>query len=146
MWKRLRHWLWKRGLRYPALPGWSALVEEVASVDLWTSPPKDGLSGLVGAPLEWRLLERDLSGRVVSLSGTCAWSGEPVNGTTPLVEQPDGTYKHDLSAWGVRCARCGVPLLCKYAGMKLGNDVPSCPPCRRAVNHVKKGVDRGQDQ
>lgn len=145
MWKHLRHWLWKRGLRYPALPNWADLVREVASVDLWMSPPKDGLSGLVGAPLEWRLLERDREGRVVALDATCAWSGRPLHGGVPIVEGPEGPV-HDLSSWGVRCARCGVPVHCENAGMKFGNDVPSCPPCRRAVNRVKKGVGRGQDQ
>lgn len=126
MWTRFRKWLWELGLRYPAQSGWEALVQEVASVDLWQ---KDGLFGL---PLEWTLLRRDLSGRVVPLEGVCEVSGVPISGLTPMKPGPNGPV-HDLSAWGVRCARCGVPLLCKHAGMKFGNDVPSCSPCRRAV-------------
>lgn len=132
MWKRIRKWLWKRGLRYPAQPGWEALVHEVASTDLWQR------DGLVGLPLEWTLLERNVQQRVIPVQETCHWSGLLVSGGTPVVEGPEGPV-HNLSAWGVRCSRCGVPIHCEYAGMRYGNDVPSCPPCRSAVTTVKKG-------
>lgn len=121
---RLRHYLWRSfGLRYSAVKGWTALVHEVSGTPLWQS------NGLVGLPLDWTLLRRDETGRVVPVESVCAWSGDRISGSAPAV----GDQEFDLSQWGVRCARCGSPIHSKYAGMKLPNDVPSCPPCRTAV-------------
>ena len=123
LWLRFRRWLWKRHLvPLPGAAGWEKLVQEVASVPLWQS------DGLVGAPLEWSLLHRDPTGRVVADDACCTWSGLAVSGTTPVVNDAvDGTR------WGVRCARCRVPIAAVHAGMAHAMAVPSCPPCRSRV-------------
>ena len=133
LWLLIRHFCWKRGLiRLPGRPGWEALVREVAGVALW----QDDEQKLVGLPLEFTLLERGAGGgRVVPTPGlACSWSGVPVSGT--IGSKPDG--EPDLSSWGVRCARCGVPIHSRHAGMRVGNDIPSCPPCRKDVKRVVK--------
>lgn len=129
---RIRVLLWTWGLRYPERPGWLNLAREFVSVPLWQK------GGVFGLPLEYTLLTREDSGRIVPYEETCLWSGARIEGSTPLVPGPEGLV-HDLSHWGVRCARCGVPIHSKHAGMRFGNDIPSCPPCRRAVQRVKRG-------
>lgn len=131
-WMNFRRYLWRRcAVRLPPVDGWKDLVREVSSVDLWQ---KDGLFGL---PLEWTLLTRDAFG-VHAVETICAWSGVPVSGVTLLMGDPENPT-HDLSRWGVRCARCGVPLHCREAGMRGSTDVPSCVPCRPAVRRVIQG-------
>lgn len=125
-WYRLRAFLWGRCfIRYPAKPGWKALVQEVASCGgLWKSP-----DGIIGAPLQWALLERR-DGKLVAVEERCAWTGAQISGHTP---HADGSGTPDLSNYGVRCARCGVRIHVLAAGMASVVDIPSCPPCRKAV-------------
>lgn len=132
LWYRLRAFLWGRlFIRYPAKPGWQKLVRDVVAAELWR-----GDDGIVGAPLEWSMLARDPEGRVVPVEDRCAWTGQQISGATPLL--PDG--KPDLSHYGVRCARCGVRIHVLAAGMRSSVDVPSCPPCRRAVRAAMESV------
>lgn len=123
-WLMIRRYLWRKiRLPLPGLPGWSRLVREVASVPVWR-----GDGNCIGAPLAWSLNQREESGRVVPVEATCAWTGKTINGATPIVDE-----QFDLTNWGVRCARCGVPLHVLEAGMTGSFDVPSCPPCRVMV-------------
>lgn len=122
----LRSALWRAfGVPFPALPNWRVLVEEVSSVPVWI-----GQDGLTGAPLEWSLLEREPgSRRVRSVVARCATTGNLVAGATEA--------HHDLPVvWGVRCARCGVPLDVRVAGMRTSFDVPMCRPCAPAVRRA----------
>ncbi len=130
LWLVVRHLLWKKlSWKLPAREGWELLVREVSSVDLW----KDEQEGIFGLPLQWALLKREEgSRRIVPVDAVCFWSGEPISGSTPII----GDQQFDVSHWGVRCSRCQVPIHSRHAGMKMGNDVPSCPPCRRAVRRV----------
>ena len=129
---RLRVFLWRKlGVKLPAIRGWKARVRAVSSVPLW----QDEAEGIVGLPLEWTLLTRDATRRVVPVEVECAWTGIWVSGATPIL----GDRGVDMSRWGVRCARCGVPLHVRHAGMVMPNDTPSCPPCRRVVNNILRG-------
>ena len=123
MWWKLRLYLYRRvRLPLPAVRGWWALLAEFSRVSVWK---KDGI---VGAPLEWSLYEREPGGRLVSVSATCQWSGASVSGATPIVDE-----QVDLTHFGVRCARCGVPVHASHAGMAHSFSVPSCVPCRWLV-------------
>jgi hypothetical protein len=125
--RRVRTSLWRAGFRLSSMPNWRDLVREVTRAQsagmLWVR------GNVVGAPLEWSLLHQDECARVIADELPCAWSGKLVSGAMPV--RADGTL--DLSAYGVRCARCGVPLALEHAGMQTFSDVPSCPPCRRSV-------------
>lgn len=126
LWLDFRLWLWRvLGLPLPAKQGWEALVRQVAEKGIYQD------ARVVGAPLSWCLLAQDAEGQLQSVETTCAVSGVRISAATPLV---DG--KADVSHFGVRCARCGVPLHFRHAGMKTLVDVPSCPPCRRVVRRV----------
>ncbi len=114
----IRRWLW-RHYRIPLPPeqGWSSRVRDVASCDgVWIG------DGLVGAPIEWSLLTRDGTGKIVPRIEQCAICQQPASGASDVMEQ-----------WGVRCARCGVPLHCREAGMRNSLSIPSCLPCRWIV-------------
>lgn len=135
LWTDARFWLWVRlGVCYPARPGWRKRVHEVTAVPLWQEQGENGLPGLVGLPLEWTLLVRQPDGSIATIYTVCAWSGESISGLAPLTGDPDRPV--DATRWGVRCARCGVAIHCRHAGMKFGTDVPSCPPCRSTVRSV----------
>jgi hypothetical protein len=127
LWLDIRLWLWRvLGVPLPAKDGWKALVQQVAEKGVYQD------ASVIGAPLAWCLLARDAEGHLQAVETTCAVSGVSISSVTPLA---DG--KADVSNFGVRCARCGVPIHFRHAGMKTVFDVPSCPPCRRAVRRVK---------
>lgn len=132
--RSLRRQVWRRWRvpYWPARRDWAALVREVSRVttqgSLWV-----GADGTMGAPLEWSLLRRE-SGRLVTVEATCAWTGEP---TTGDCRDPEGQAEIG-KAWGVRCARCGVPIRVTVAGMRHSVDIPSCPPCRPLVKRVAR--------
>lgn len=129
-WLVFRTYLWRRyHVPLPGAPGWADLVREVAAVPLWRSD-----DGLIGAPLSWSLVAREPSGRVVAVEVVCAWTGRTVSGATPLVEGGEV----DTTAWGVRCARCRVPIAVSEAGMAHSMSIPSCPPCRSRVREAAR--------
>lgn len=76
------------------------------------------------------MLSRSEHGKLIPLEGVCAWTGQQISGHTPHVS---ATEEVDLSHTGVRCARCGVRIHILAAGMATVVDIPSCPPCRKAV-------------
>lgn len=123
----VRLFLWKwLSLPLPAKAGWKPLVQQVA---------RDGLyrdAQVIGAPLAWCLLAPDAEGQLRVTDSICAVSEAPIQGApTITVDQ-----KSDVSHYGVRCARCGIPIHFRHSGMRTLFDVPSCPPCRRAVRRV----------
>ena len=110
----LRWWLWKRlAVPIPARDGWIKLLREVIQ-----SEGAYAADGAIGAPIAWSLFDAALQ----PIETTCAVSGVPISPTS--------------DPFGVRCARCGVPLACTVAGMRVSTDVPSCVPCRPAVRRV----------
>lgn len=130
-----RRWLWRRFLiPLPAIVGWAALVRSIATSD---GVYVDHETNAVGAPMQWSLATLDGT-RVVFTDAICAWSGAPISGATPLVYKngPDAPAEHDIDHYGVRCARCGVPIHVRLAGMKSSFDAPSCLPCRPFVRFV----------
>lgn len=131
--QKIRTRLWRWGWLYPPTLGWVDLVYEVANTPGW----KDDQERVVGLPPAWTLLRKS-NGKWTAYEDTCAWSGKPVSGSVPI-QNPNAENPFDLTRWGVRCARCGVPIHVLYSGMRTTGDVPSCPPCRRVVNQAKRG-------
>lgn len=116
------------------VPGWRALVDKVSAASIYIE------DDIVGAPLAWSLNERRADGRIVAVADICCVTGQEVSGNVPVIREPGREPRHDLSAWGVRCARCHRPVHCQHAGMVTAVDVPSCPECRRAVRLQILGI------
>lgn len=119
-------------IRWRPVKGWEVLVREVRATDVWVSP-----EGYMGAPLEWSLLEPTmLSGeaRLRAVREICRVSGDRIwglNAGEGIVVDTVVHYK-----FGVRCARCHVPIRADLADMRISIDVPSCPWCRKQVRRV----------
>lgn len=141
MWKKLfAEWriLCARLAPPPAPPApkaplepWQDLVRDVtraggAFVQTVTFP--DGHTVGVGpSPVEWSLL-RVGETRVEPFEAECVVTHMPISTST---RDADGNV--DWGHFGVRCARCAVPLLITVAGVSSPLDPPSCPACREAV-------------
>jgi hypothetical protein len=127
----LRWWLWKHiGVPLPHIDGWQALIAEVIDADGAYSSEADGV---IGAPLAWSLyfpLRDGGSVRLDPIETVCAVSGVPISPTS--------------EPFGVRCARCGVPIACTVAGMRVSTDVPSCFPCRPSVQRAIRSTRSDQ--
>jgi len=120
-----RWWLWRHvGLPLPARDGWQALIAEVVDADGAYASEDDGV---IGAPLAWSLYTRAGTVLPTPYETACAWTGVPISPTS--------------MPFGVRCARCGVPLACTVAGMKTSCDVPSCLPCRSSVRRAIQSLE-----
>lgn len=118
-WRMFRAWLWTYGVPLPALPGWEDRVAEWARATLACEVPFAPL----GAPVEWSLVQpSETPGRLRPYAAYCAVTGRRISGASSPMEQ-----------WGVRCARCGVPLHVSAAGMKHSFDIPRCGPCTGQV-------------
>lgn len=106
-------------------PGWEALVQDAANGRTVWDPPLPGKNKLIGAPLEWVNAVADAdepSGfRLVLEPCRCT---DCQTSSTPLEMTPDTC---------ARCARCGVPLDLRHAGVRNSFEVPSCPRCRSRV-------------
>lgn len=125
-----RFFLWTAcGVKLPALPNWEQRVREtVRNGGVYVG------DGVIGAPLQWSLLQLTPEGQLVPVETFCAVTGVVITPTAHV--DRDGV--RDFSAFGVRCARCGVPLHCKAAGMVTTLSIPSCRPCRTAVQRVER--------
>ena len=127
----LRWLLWKHAsVPLPEIDGWRTLVAEVVRADGSYASEADGV---IGAPLAWSLYTPMRDGflapiRLEPVHTVCAASGIPISPTS--------------EPFGVRCARCGVPLACTFAGMRLSTDVPSCFACRVAVRRAIRSTTR----
>lgn len=111
VWLDFRWFLWRHGIPLPARAGWRQLVRDVVKTD-----GAYVADGVIGAPLAWSLFNADRT----PIETMCAITGLRISPTSV--------------PFGVRCARCGVPLVCTAAGMATSVDVPSCKPCHRAVH------------
>lgn len=127
-WIDLRRWLWRRlRVPLPGLPGWQERLREYSAVPLWVAPGGTHGSQIAGLRLEYTLLRRE-DDRIVFYEAVSGWSGVAITGDSRTIER-----------WGVRCARCGEPIrFLEESGMTKGNDVPSCPPCRKLVKSLKE--------
>lgn len=132
----LRVYAWRRWrVPLPAEVGWWSQVRAYARVltagGVWAQ------GGIAGAPVEWCLLEwctpenapPGATERLTVVYSTCAKTGKSINGA--IVLNAEG--RAVLDTYGVRCARCGVPLHVSVAGMATSADVPSCRACRPLV-------------
>lgn len=115
----VRFWLWRHlFVPLPARPGWRALVRDVVT----TSGVYVGEGGALGAPFEWSMYARASTGAWEPMETMCAETGAAISPTS--------------DPFGVRCARCGVPLAAVVAGMRTSLDVPSCRACRGIVRRA----------
>lgn len=129
-WSAQRARAWRRWhVPLPGVSGWIERVIDYAAVvaggNIWSE------GNIAGAPVEWSLLERR-DDKLVALASMCAVTGKAIDGRV-LLDDNGGAV---LNGYGVRCARCGLPLCVQEAGMKTVADIPSCPACRPLVRVV----------
>lgn len=127
-WVDVRLVLWRYGVKLPAKQDWQARIQKVVR--------NGGVyvgEGVVGAPIQWSLLMVGPSGKLEPLETTCASTGVRIGPHAPVTR--DGA--RDFTHFGVRCARCGIPLHCKAAGMAHTLAIPACEPCRKDVKKIE---------
>lgn len=120
---------WRLRISPPALPDWRALLEAFnQSGGIWQQ------DGICGVPLQWTLFRwsDDEPRRLIAETARCAATGNAIETSPPL----KGPKQADGARLGVRCARCGIALCAKAAGMQHELSVPSCSGCRTRVRRA----------
>lgn len=123
---RIPRVFWRLRIPPPPVQGWREILDVFNSGGgIWQQ------DGICGVPLQWALYHwSDGEPRkLVEDRGVCAVTGNAVEPSPPL----KGHRQADGARLGVRCARCGIVLCAKAAGMKHELSVPSCPGCRARV-------------